>query len=971
MPRQSTVLASKDDRRPKPKSHGNRKKAGRALNAFAIAEKQHSSKSGIARHRLGATEDDDDGSKRKRGSAHARKEPDHPSKRRRTDEEGSDLSEDGGSDSEGNEWRMGQVDSDDDSDIDSDEAMDSQDERDFEGFTFGNSSTNKKSKVQKRSQKEDMDLSEGDEDMENEDDLGEHAVDLAAAWDMNAEISEEERNPKSAKDKKKAKMSKSKQEDEEDEEGSSEGSDFDDEEESSDESAFSVSEDENDTRGLSKLQKFVKAMEAEQALSSSKTASRRLVSLQGSQPTEFGVAPSRKLTVADLMPTISDSKMRGSLKHIDDIESSKKSKSGTVGGKLEVPLAKRQQDRLDRTAAYEKSKETLNRWIDTVKANRRAEHLSFPLPEPGALEDRKIGDIKHRTDLESTIQNILMESGLADSNEKSAEDRIQEFEELQAKKIPLEEIQARRAELRQARELLFREEVRSKRIKKIKSKAYRRVHRKERERAEMKEREAMAAAGIDMDDEERERLDRARAESRMGAKHRESKWAKSLKQTGRQAWDDEARDGMAELARRGEELQRRIEGRRVVGEHEEYLDASSSESDEEDDGFGSSVKTDKINNKLNKLSASRDSEGDEIEGSHARLFNMKFMRNAEASRKAENDAEVRRLQRELAGEESQSEDEEEETGRQRFGRKDTKTSKPATKVARQDFEEPESDEDQGPRLAESDGEVDIQVKPKPSAKTTSSSNAFGSRASQPTVDTPVEETDVNPWLMQSTKKSRKQKGHAIDATESTLIDNVGVAGQAQKPAAQPKRKSSAKNQSVQKRTTNHADESSEDEESRMPVLLKNEDLVKKAFAGDEVVADFTQEKLDVMEDEGDKVVETTLPGWGSWAGSGLTKREKKQAKTKRTFETVDGIKPEKRKDAKLDRVIINEKRVRKNVKYLASQLPHPYESKEQYERSLRLPIGPEWTTKDTFQQATKPRVMVKQGVIKPMQKSLM
>lgn len=57
-----------------------------------------------------------------------------------------------------------------------------------------------------------------------------------------------------------------------------------------------------------------------------------------------------------------------------------------------------------------------------------------------------------------------------------------------------------------------------------------------------------------------------------------------------------------------------------------------------------------------------------------------------------------------------------------------------------------------------------------------------------------------------------------------------------------------------------------------------------------------------------------------------------------------------------------------NVKYLASQLPHPFETRQQYERSLRLPVGPEWTTKETFQAATKPRVMVKQGIITPMER---
>jgi len=57
-----------------------------------------------------------------------------------------------------------------------------------------------------------------------------------------------------------------------------------------------------------------------------------------------------------------------------------------------------------------------------------------------------------------------------------------------------------------------------------------------------------------------------------------------------------------------------------------------------------------------------------------------------------------------------------------------------------------------------------------------------------------------------------------------------------------------------------------------------------------------------------------------------------------------------------------------NDRYLASQLPHPFESRQQYERSLRLPVGPEWSTKETFQDGTKPRVLMKQGIIAPMSK---
>lgn len=45
-----------------------------------------------------------------------------------------------------------------------------------------------------------------------------------------------------------------------------------------------------------------------------------------------------------------------------------------------------------------------------------------------------------------------------------------------------------------------------------------------------------------------------------------------------------------------------------------------------------------------------------------------------------------------------------------------------------------------------------------------------------------------------------------------------------------------------------------------------------------------------------------------------------------------------------------------------------FENKAQYERALRLPVGPEWVTKETFQDGTKPRILIKQGIIAPMAK---
>ena len=101
-------------------------------------------------------------------------------------------------------------------------------------------------------------------------------------------------------------------------------------------------------------------------------------------PSDFGITSKAKLTLEDLgLPSIRDPFVKRSLKLLAS-EAKGDSKGNGIPGKLKVPLAKRQQDRLDRSAAYEKSRETLDRWTDTVKHNRRAEHLIFPLPDGDA-----------------------------------------------------------------------------------------------------------------------------------------------------------------------------------------------------------------------------------------------------------------------------------------------------------------------------------------------------------------------------------------------------------------------------------------------------------------------------------------------------------------------------------------------------------------------------------------------------------
>ena len=952
------------------------------LDALARAESSTHERTNIKQSRLRDLQDGPD---------------ERSSKRRKVDgseaEDDEDHSDERGSDSEGNEWHYGVDADDDDSDIDSDEALGESDDERFEGFAFRGSSTSKTktSKPSRRPLKKatrPLNLSEGDEsasdemegveveeeeedDDDDDDSLGEDAVDLVTALDMNEAAEREEQKTKEKRARRKAHEAGDGTEDEGSDETESE-----EQENDTQSSIFSAEEEENAGAGdYKKLVSFVADLEG-QTSKLKKSGNRQTASYMFEKPSEFGIKPTKKLTAADLLPTVTDPQLRQSLKMLHNADKGEPaSQKKGISGKLAPPLARRQQDRLDRAAAYEKSKETLNRWIDTVKQNRRAEHISFPLPDPslqstlGQKQLLPTNSAEPMTDLESAIRNIMVESGLAAAGGKSEEDTLRAFEELQEKSLPIEEVQQRRAELRKARDLMFREEMRARRLKKIKSKAYRRVHRKERDKMAQEERSAAIAAGIYDSEDEREKNDRRRAEERMGARHRESKWAKGMKATGRAAWDEDARGAVTDMARRNEELRRRIEGKGAKVSDDEDL---TSESESDDDKF--SVESgESSTNYLDQKLRSLQGKDEEVNGSASRLSSLKFMQKAEASRKAANDAEIRQIREELGEDfsDSASDDERVLTGRRTYGGQ--KPGDIQTKTVPQpmnDFEAPLSDEEHFAMASET-ATTKVGLHDQSSTR---KANTKGSR-SRILMDRPTatqapagfsddEPTDV-PWLSGKSKAKSTFSG-------ADVISTTGMNGGKAKAGLAAKKAKGSSSKASDRVLATMPDSDDEQVEVQNDQMTRNERLIGEALAADDAFEDFTREKEATAREEGDQVIDNSLPGWGSWAGEGISKKaQKAQKRNQARFKTVvKGVQEDKRRDAKLDRVIINEKKVRKNNKYLATELPHPFESKQQYERSLRQPLGKEFNTQSIFQDATKPRVLMKQGIIRPMDRPM-
>lgn len=965
----------------------------RALNAFAIAEVENPERSKVRKHRLG--ESDLTGRKQKRqrvdNESDTSEEDQHDrssSLQKRSYKDSEDMDFDEGSDSEGNTWQMGHVDDDDDSSIDSDEAFGDSDEERFEDFTFRGSSKNRKRPQSRRATVDrDLDLDEGEEEEdedEDDDSLGEDAVDLATMLDNYDEDEVEERSSgrKNIRDKSRNEIP----------------GDSEDEDDSTSQSNDSDIEDESgDGSSLAKIQQLISSLDQTSDVPDSK--SRKVDSHESNAPTES--MSTSKLSLDDLLPTFTHPQMKKATKLLQR-EAGGSSRRDGIPGKLEAPLPKRQQDRLDRIAANEHAKKTLERWMETVKQNRRADHLTFPLKDPDAAEPEGLTRLapvgKPSNDLEAAIQSILLESGLTGTGGKADEENLQKYEELQAKKLPVEEVMRRRAELRQARELLFREEIRAKRVKKIKSKAYRRVHRKERDREMQRERDLLAADGVDLSEEEREQRDRRRAEERMGAKHRDSKWAKGMKKSGRTVWDDDARAGVTEMARRNEELRRRIEGKDVNQYDDNNLSSNAdSESDDEpdNDADASSWKHQRLLGKLSQVDQVNDAPD-----SFSKLAALPFMKRAEAQRKFQNDEDIVQLRKELGENEDSSEDEDGDqpailNGRRKYGPKVVELVHSSDRRPEQRSEFEERDE------SESTGEQGDDLEPTRSGTTASGKSPKSARHNSnqrregKLKESPLDDPDqiINPWL--SGKK--KKNGHDSTQLEVPLLaENPWLAEEPEKKQASGGTKKTQEGSKKAKSRKEPAGEilsapdadgwvtvsygkevddvegdsdADEDREAYAPYVIRNQELVRRGFAGEDVVADFEEEKRAAIDDEGEKIIDETLPGWGSWTGEGIGKRQQKRNKGK-VLRKQEGIKAQDRKDAKLDRVIINEKRVKKNTKYMADQLPHQFESKQQYERALRLPKGPEWQTKQTYQDGTKPRVLLKQGIILPPTKPL-
>jgi U3 small nucleolar RNA-associated protein 14 len=113
-----------------------------------------------------------------------------------------------------------------------------------------------------------------------------------------------------------------------------------------------------------------------------------------------------------------------------------------------------------------------------------------------------------------------------------------------------------------------------------------------------------------------------------------------------------------------------------------------------------------------------------------------------------------------------------------------------------------------------------------------------------------------------------------------------------------------------------------------------------------------------------------MAGWGSWAGEGVKPSRRQQERLALAQKIAVEAKASalaKRKDAKMDTVLMNEKKDKKAAKFMCANVPYPFTSREQYEMAMRNPLGSDWNTTKASNALTVPEVMSRAGkIIEPL-----
>ncbi|KAK8960785.1 hypothetical protein KSP40_PGU017654 [Platanthera guangdongensis] len=621
---------------------------------------------------------------------------------------------------------------------------------------------------------------------------------------------------------------------------------------------------------------------------------------------------------------------------------------------IQAPLPKVEKEKLERKVAYEQSKKDITKWEPLVKRNREAPTLFFG--EKINLGVNTVGAIaaghEPRTEFEKKMAELI---GVPEIREAQKNDG---FKILELNKVSIEDVRDRQNYLAKMRSLLFRHEMKAKHIKNIKSKTYHRILKKQRQKT--------ASSEINVDPEEAKELaikqEFKRAEERMTLKHKNSsKWAKRILKRGLKAQDDGTRTAIADQLHQHALLTRKMNS---MNENSSSDESTNDDSDYLSPGSDNEGVSKILNKAKNKTIKAMEDE-DEIPKSG--VFSLPFMERGLKKQKdaAFEEARLALEEYELSlgklGEDDETGPSTEiKTGRRVFGGIKLQPVRPNMNHngsdSEGDFEIREEEDLPKVEIVQQDVHIRSALVPDDDIETGQETiyKEFGDIVKNPGSKTTY---DVAIFASDSWRKCKQMGDKNPSENVKAVDDNIATSS---RDSVGDEYNSDSESELEMVDGFLSSDPKSDDYK-----LPSQDDLIRRAFAGDDVEMEFEKEKMDVLNEENPQPEKPVLlPGWGQWTHIQRKKgipsvitEEHERAKRKRD----EALK--KRKDAHLKHVIISEKIDKKAEKLHANTLPFPYTSKDVYEQSIRMPIGPDYNPAISIGALNRPAVVKRTGVI--------
>ena len=592
-----------------------------------------------------------------------------------------------------------------------------------------------------------------------------------------------------------------------------------------------------------------------------------------------------EISVNDLLQDLNDTENFGDLKNI----ASKQAKP-----LLETSQAS--QDRANRHAAYEEVVNESEKWRPIVREIEKQRTITFGAPDhPEKKRSKRFRPVK--SELAQTITSILDEQKLTPKAQATLEDE-------QNAKLSEQELKERALRLANLRRLQFYNEEKARRWKKIKSKAFRRLHKRDMAPIPLEE---LAETDPEQFQRELAKVEAKRAKERVTLRHKNtSQWVRRVLARGLKSATEEEKRSYEDQLKLGEELMKKI---KIKKRNADDDDESEYEEEEEGNETGTG-KEEEIKKQEDKLSG---------------LLNMKFMRDAREKKEHEME-EMKKLLKEQESGETPS------TGIVTISSKPTekKQKKTGKTVSANGDDYVEDDVDQKAK--------DEMIKE--SGQTVEKKVTFAKKENEEEIQEPEGATAAGQEeeIKKKTSPFKKaKKPHRKTVNANTLI--------LQQPTEE---------ELTQITDSVEFGKKEGQEEILNEMLGYQTDFEKEK---EELAVKEASENLPSMD-------ELHLEGWGSWTGPGVKPSAKaerrKQAIEKERQRIIEEAKAG-RKDANLNGVILSEEAFRPVEKYAITEIPHAYSNPKQVKAQLSYPIGPEFNSVSGFKQLIKPDMITKAG----------